>query len=105
LFAHSQSHSATEVVVVRLSGVGRVDKPEYKRSELEAVGKPALTRQHRIYFKGHGWVDSSLTAWEQWAPGEELRGPALVTREDSTLLVPFGWRARKDALGSAILER
>ena len=105
LFAHSQSQAATEVVAARLSGLGRVGKTEYKYANIKASGRPAPPGPHRIYFKGRGWVDAPVTTWSQWGPGEELRGPALVIREDSTLLVPFGWRARMDAWGSGILER
>jgi len=61
---------------------------------------PAGSR--RTYFLGHGWAEASV--YHGCAP-REARGPLLVEEEDSTLVVPPGWRL---ALGPArviMLER
>jgi N-methylhydantoinase A len=105
LFAHSQPAAATEIVIARLSGLGRFSKLGFKCESIRASAKAAALGPNRIYFKGCGWVEAPVMHWSEWAAGQEFYGPALVIRDDSTLLVPFGWRARKDEWGSGILER
>jgi len=38
------------------------------------------------------------------ANGHDLRGPALIESEQTTLLVPPGWRMRVDRYNNAVLE-
>ena len=37
--------------------------------------------------------------------GQHLFGPAIVEQDDTTTLVPAGFRAHVDALGNLVIER
>jgi N-methylhydantoinase A len=42
---------------------------------------------------------------DQLAQGATLSGPAIVEQDDSTLVVPPGWRLSVVAAGTAVVER
>jgi N-methylhydantoinase A len=43
--------------------------------------------------------------WQGPAPGERVRGPAIVAYPDSTCVVPEGWSGAADESGALVLER
>jgi len=50
-------------------------------------------------------VDASVYLRDDLAPGMAVSGPALITEEQTTTVVPLAWRAQVDALGGIVLTR
>ncbi|MGQ9704294.1 MAG: hydantoinase/oxoprolinase family protein [Actinomycetota bacterium] len=95
-----------ELVNLRLRSVrpAAVDLPSWKAAS--RAGKPGRAR---VVF---GIPQGNLKEMEcpvmergHLAVGDLVAGPCLVCEEDSTLVVPPGWRGRVDRLGNLVLER
>jgi N-methylhydantoinase A len=48
-------------------------------------------------------VDTRVLERDALAPGDEIAGPAIVEELDTTVVLPTGWRASVDELGTMIL--
>jgi N-methylhydantoinase A/oxoprolinase/acetone carboxylase beta subunit len=55
----------------------------------------------------HGGRTIAAQAWRRDAlvPGQELRGPAIVSDDGATLWLVPGWRARAHASGAVVVTR
>lgn len=104
LYGHSAPNEAVEIVSFRLRAV--VPTPKYQAStqqdgpagsNLAPVGKP-------MYF-GAGAVDGKVHRREGLSIGTTVQGPAVITQEDSTTVVPPSWKAEVDAHLNLIMTR
>jgi len=100
-----------EVVSARVRTVARRDRPPVERlgpratpgSAAEQPGAPGsapvvgavpVAASRRAWFTERGGlVDCEVRPFATWGAGEEVRGPLLVDGNDTTLVVPPGWRA------------
>ena len=106
-FGHADASRAVEVVVARVKAAAAGFAPP------EAAG--GFAPPARSAGKGGAGVERALVVWERprrtlvqdraRVTGAGLRGPAVLTQLDTTLLVPPGWRARPAAGGSLVLRR
>ena len=91
-----------EVVNVRLSCRAPRDevpvvRPEKKRGPLEPV---AVRTVHFADLK----AKTGVFARRDIGAGSSVAGPAIIVQEDTTTVVPPGWRAAHDITGSLELE-
>lgn len=96
-----------ELVNLRLRSVrpAAVDFPPWKGAAAR-VGKPGRARVAFGILQGDLWeVECPVVERGHLAAGGLVAGPCLVCEEDSTLVVPPGWRGRVDRLGNLVLER
>ncbi len=93
-----------ELVGVRLTAVGRIDKPPPRR--LEPGGAPVEKERRGVYFaEAGGFVDCPVFDRYLLPAGARLEGPAVVEELDSTTLVHPGFAATVDTFGNLVLER
>lgn len=103
LYSYDLPERPVEVVNIRLRAVGR-------RAVLPVRSSPALQpypatkRYHSVYFRERGWVKSAVYYREELLPEMELRGPALITGLDSTILIEPQQRASVDKFGNLLIE-
>ena len=71
-------------------------------AETKVAETPA--RPIRI-FDGKAWQDARLLHRGALREQQRMTGPALIEDPTSTLYVPSGWTARRDANDNTILER
>jgi N-methylhydantoinase A len=103
VFGHAPEHEEpVEIVNLRVAGIGRLDRPEFP--ELPP-GNGALPRGQRPVFFGGQWMPTAVWRREDLRRGDRLEGPAVVEQLDSTTVLPPGWRAEPDRVGSLILRR
>ncbi|MFY0638048.1 hydantoinase B/oxoprolinase family protein [Maricaulis maris] len=69
-----------------------------------AGAAPHPTGQVRL-FDGGQWQDIPVFTLDQFSPGSEATGPALVMDPNATIVVDAGWRANRLADGTLALER
>jgi 5-oxoprolinase (ATP-hydrolysing) len=65
---------------------------------------PAPARTTRFY-SGGKWHDAAVFTREQLAPGQKVRGPAIVIEPHQTVVVEDGWQAEITAKNHLVLER
>ncbi len=93
-----------EWVNLRVSGVGPITRPEL--SELPpGDGDPARARTgaRRVFFDEY--VDTPIYWRSDLAPGDVLRGPAVIEEFGSTVPVHPGFVARVDLLGNIVVRK
>ncbi len=99
-YGHAIRWRKVEVVNLRVTGSGAIEKPEFELAE---------TTNHQAAPIGEkpspGGNVIKLYERARHRPGAGFRGEALVFQMDSTTYVPAGWRARVDGYANLLLER
>jgi N-methylhydantoinase A len=104
-YGHASPDEPVQLVNVRLSAIGRLD-----RLELSAHGSLAPTavpppRTRQAYFRETGLAPCEVVPRDSVVAGADRSGPLIVESMDSTIVVPPTWRLRCDAAGFMILTR
>ncbi|OZI18794.1 hypothetical protein CAL26_13950 [Bordetella genomosp. 9] len=87
-YGHSDPDSAIEIVNLRLEAVGSVDKPSFQRVAARASGEPRpWSTRNIVVEKGGRRRPCPVYRRADLLPGHELRGPAIVTQSDTTILL------------------
>jgi N-methylhydantoinase A len=94
VYGHADAAAAVQVISLRLIITGKTAKPEFPRHAL--VGGAAAPFRHADV-----WIDGahrSIAVFRRvdLRPGETFAGPAVVTQDDCTTVVPPGMTARVD---------
>jgi N-methylhydantoinase A len=102
LFGHADPGRRVEVVTLRLRARGGrlrlpADPPPRR-------GRRAPVAVRRVVFEA-GARRAAVHRRDELAPGQRLRGPAVICEYSATTLVPPGWRLTVDRLGGLLLER
>ena len=58
-----------------------------------------------VYFGHKGGLHTATVIQRAQLASQSLCGPLIIEEPDTTMVVPPGWEARLDALGSVVLER
>jgi N-methylhydantoinase A len=90
MYAWSAPEQEVVLVNARLAVVGRLDTLPAEAPPAAAGGAPAL-RTRRIYLDR--WVEIPLHSFDALRAGDELKGPAIVESETTTVLLREGERA------------
>ena len=93
-----------EIVSIRLTSVGRIDKPPARTLE---AGEAPPPRAHRpVYFaESGGYVDCAIHDRSALPGRAWLVGPVVVEELDSTTIVHPGFSVRVDDTANLIVER
>jgi N-methylhydantoinase A len=95
---------AVELVSVRLSSVGRIEKPPARTLEPGEAGEPKARRE--VYFaEAGGFVDCPIHDREALGAGAALAGPVVIEQFDSTTVVHPGFVVRVDSNGNLVIEK
>jgi N-methylhydantoinase A len=93
----------TEVMNIRLTAIGEIDKPRLRGRALADAGD-ARSGRRVVYFSAETRV-SGCPIYDRYrlASGAIVDGPAVVEELDSTTLIQPGYRALVDALDNLVL--
>ncbi|GAA4094386.1 MULTISPECIES: hydantoinase/oxoprolinase family protein [Actinomadura] len=93
-----------EWVNLRVSGIGPITRPRL-RERPPGDGNPerARTGVRDVHFDD--WTPTPVYRRERLAPGDVLRGPAVIEEFGSTLPLHPGFRARVDAHGNLVITK
>jgi N-methylhydantoinase A len=95
---------AVEWVNLRVSGIGPIRRPDLVELEPQDGGTDrAVTGSRRVFFDD--WVDTPTYDRLGLAPGDVVRGPAVVEEFGSTVPVHPGFAATVDAYGNLLLTK
>lgn len=99
-FGHSNPGGELEVVNLRMSAVGDIDKPTFRklpsrsRAKLEPIGWREM-----LLDRSAARQRSPVYAREDLAPGDVLQGPAVISQSDTTVILLPGQTGRVDDFG------
>jgi N-methylhydantoinase A len=92
-----------EVVSLRVTSVGRIQKPAPRRLE-EATHPPEPKERRRVFFaEARGFVDCPIHDRYSLGAGATLTGPAVIEEVDSTVVVHPGYRVEVDDFGNLVI--
>jgi N-methylhydantoinase A len=94
VYGHSDPHAAIQVISLRLIISGKTVKPDFPRRELEP-GRAQPIRQAEVWLDG-AQRQIDLYRRVDLVPGQTFSGPAVVTQDDCTTVVPRGYVTRVD---------
>jgi N-methylhydantoinase A len=96
---------AVEWVNLRVSGIGPIRRPDIVRLEPRTEGtvEEAISGSRRVFFGD--WTDTPTYDRPRLAPGDEIRGPAIIEEFGSTVPVHPGFVAQVDDFGNLLLTK
>ena len=94
VYGHSDPHAAIQVISLRLIISGKTVKPDFPRRELKP-GRAQPIRQVEVWLEG---AQRQIDVYRRTdlVPGQTFSGPAVVTQDDCTTVVPPGYVSRVD---------
>jgi N-methylhydantoinase A len=103
LYGHADQGAAIQVISLRLVISGKTAKPNFPRHEL----KPGPARPIR---QVEAWLDGAARRFDLYrradlVPGQNFAGPAVVTQDDCTTVVPQGYLAKVDEYANLRITR
>src|SRR6185437_840349 len=103
IFAHVPPVDEVELINLRLAAVETVvDRP--LRLAGSGTGNGSGRADSRDVWDGTAWRRLKVVARGALEAGQELIGPVVVEDASSTLLIPDGARARRDASGNIVVD-
>lgn len=103
-FGFAREQYDVEVVNVRVRMVSGSELFEPVRKAVSpGDGRQAERGWRQVYFDG-GYRDTPLYDREALVPGDELKGPAMITEYSSATVLLPGDRLRVDELGNLVIE-
>ncbi len=102
LYAHADRAADVELIDLRATITGETPKPEPRAvSRGEGAATPAGRRA--VHYRKRRY-DAAVYHRRGIMAGQHLDGPAIVEQEDTTTLVPDGFRAEVDGLGNLVIR-
>ena len=103
-YGYADPSRATEIVSLRLRGIGITDKLKLKRaaSLKTHMAEPRLSA--KVFFDER---PSRVPVYEreQLQPGASFNGPAVISEYSSTTLIPSGWHVEIDLWSNLVIAR
>ncbi len=104
-YAHALPEAAVELVNIGVRGIGRLGGVEMA-ALAPGNGVAPAGGERDVWFEGaDAPVATRVFGRDSLVAGAVLEAPALVEQEDSTVLVPPGFRATVDPLGAILITR
>ena len=103
IYGHADSHAAIQVISLRLVISGKTAKPDFPRHELPAR-RGAADPPGRGLARRRATPDR-LYRRADLVPGQTFAGPAVVTQDDCTTVVPPGYVTRVDEYANLRITR
>ena len=106
-YGYSASAEPVEFVNLRLSAIGKINKPQLRR--LDADDSPLSAAQkvvRSVYFaECEGYVECPIYDRYRLSAGAVLEGPAIVEELDATTVIHPGYQTLIDGFGNLILTK
>tara|TARA_Y100000588_G_scaffold388859_1_gene490096 strand:+ start:4034 stop:6088 length:2055 start_codon:yes stop_codon:yes gene_type:complete len=100
-YGYCQPNEPAELVSIRVKLIGVLEKPPIPRLGLMGEAKPISRR--KVSYGQSVWIETPIYHRDDLAPGQSLKGPAIIEQMDSVLLVFPRDRALVDIWGNLIV--
>ncbi|MDT2020045.1 hydantoinase/oxoprolinase family protein [Methylocella sp. CPCC 101449] len=95
--------SGVEFITLRVEGLTPVQRPDPRAREGGGAA-PKIAGTRKVYFYGEGFKETPVYRWEDLSPGHPVKGPAIVERPDTTIVVGVGHRAEIEPFGNLLIH-
>ncbi|TAK82072.1 MAG: hydantoinase/oxoprolinase family protein [Betaproteobacteria bacterium] len=99
-----EERTPVELLNLRLTAIGVTRKPASGREPRRPASCRQAFKGKRSVYLGGRFSAVPVYDGERLGHGNRLAGPAIIESVNTTLVVPRGWNAEYDALGSCILK-
>lgn len=96
IYGYREEERETEIVHVRVRGTGSTPTPSFPVREEAGPDPSRAFEGTRRIVEGGAEREASIYRRDDLAPGNLLRGPAIVVEYSSTVYLPSGWECRVD---------
>ncbi|KMY53344.1 hypothetical protein AC623_04530 [Bacillus sp. FJAT-27231] len=105
-YGHAAENEPVEVVNLRLSAIGEIERLDDEQAVKQEVGLNANTPiNHRsVYFNEYGWMDTPIYHRDGFSIDTEIEGPAIIVQMDTTMIVEPKQIVRVDEQGNLIVS-
>lgn len=104
-FSYSRPDATVEVVNLRLSAIGETEKPILKKGSLSnSDPTKAKIKQGQVVFDGENYT-TDFYSRKSLKPGNQIKGPAVITEFSATTVVPPNFVTDVDVYGILHLKR
>jgi N-methylhydantoinase A len=105
-YSHSAPEESTDIVSLRVSAIGRLNKPEFPRiAQGEATPPVSAKRGERaVNFEGDGALLAQVYNRAKLLAGNIFEGPAIIEEIASTTIVEPGDRVTVNEYGHLVME-
>ncbi len=99
-FSYANEGDAVEIVTLRATATGRLQKPEERAASATMAAPEPLTRR---CFTAGAWAE--VPVWRRDALPALIAGPAIIEEAFSTHWIGPGWTARPGAAGALVATK
>lgn len=105
LYGYAVPGAPMELVTLRLTAIGRTQKPQLPRTPMQGGGSDHARKGKRRAYLPHlnDFAEIPVYDGDKLAHGNRVQGPALIEQATTTVLVPNEYDVECDALGSFVL--
>jgi N-methylhydantoinase A len=103
LYAHADRSADVELIDLRATITGATHKPTLRRVPA-GLGRAAPVGCRPIHYRRQRY-DAAVYHRRDLLAGHHIDGPAIVEQEDTTTLVPAGFRAVVDPFGNLVIGK
>ncbi len=102
-----RSDNQLEIVNIRSEVIGLQPKPEEPEHPLKRrkLSEKDAVQKYNVYFEDGWHSQTAVFLREQFKPGDELNGPAIIVEANSTIVVEPDFSAAVNSRGHILLER
>ncbi len=105
-YGHSKLTAPVELVTLRLTAVGGIERPRLRRAPGAASAETARKTSRPVYFaESGGYVDCPTYDRYGLGAGACVTGPAIIEEFDSTFTLHPGYQAQADEWGNLLVTR
>jgi N-methylhydantoinase A len=107
VYGYAVRNEQVELVNVRLTAVGLVEKPKFREQSLhgKAPQEETVIEKRRVFFERcNDYVNTPIYERERLDSGNVIQGPAVIEQYDATTVVYPGWNASVDKLGNLVVS-
>ena len=103
-YGYAKPGSLIEIVNLRVRVIGKITPPPLDVGEFQSRNpNKALIYNSEVYFDNEN-IMAPIYSAEKLKPGNQVLGPAVIIRPDTTILLPPINKASVDSLGNLLLE-
>lgn len=96
--------SPIEVITFRMEALVTISRPPYATAITRDAGRLEPSGVRRIATRQYGVAMAEVFEGQALQSGDQMHGPALIDRADTTIFIPSGHRADVDAFGNVHIE-